>query len=210
MMGTRPYLLQITDVTLWQAISIVALCASALATGCTRGGGTAAGAGSIEELVEKYRVAHQERSIEKLRDILWWEAPQAGSAHREDLEQLMLALCSIELEKVNYVAGPNPKERGYSIIYYVRSDPGQRRQFSGVGGPVFGKLTLDGHVSDTGGEREVNVDPCYIVMTSENRYFIDTNEFVLEDAVRSVRTGEPSRSNALPFGTHPTEVEGGL
>jgi hypothetical protein len=176
-------------------------------TGCAQRGGNATGGGTIAELMEKYEAAHRERNIEKLRDILWWESPQVASRHREDLEELMTALFVVELDKVEFVEGLDPKAIfGGRTVSYVRRRPGKRRQVCTVGGPVYGKLVLVGSVTDARGKRAVRVDPSYVVMQSINRYYIDIHEFVVEDAVISVRTGAPSRSEPLPLDADPSKV----
>ncbi len=186
---------------------MVTLSVVLLAAGCTRGHGSARGAGTIEELVDKYEAAHRERSIEKLRDILWWESPQAASGHREDYEELMAELFVVDLDEVEYVAGPGPDAPNGGSVRYFRRRPGKMRQIPGVIGPVYGKLILVGSVQYGGVKRAVRVDPCYVVMQSQNRYYIDIHSFVLEDAVTSVRTGKPSRSEPLPQGEDPPRLD---
>jgi hypothetical protein len=176
------------------------------ATGCVRGHGIARGAATVEELVDKYEEAHRERSIEKLRDILWWEAPQAGSGHLYDYEELMTKVFAVELDNVEYVAGPKPDGFGGGDASWVRRTPAGRRQVASVAGPVYGKLILVGWADVGGIKTAMEVDPAYVVMQSMDRYYIDIQSFVLEDAVRSIRTGEPSESKALPLGADPAKV----
>ncbi len=184
------------------AVTVVVLAAA----GCMRGHGNATGAGTIEELVDKYEAAHRERSIEKLRDILYWESPQAGSGHVYDIEELMAKLFVVELDEVEFVKGPGPDAPGGREIAYVRPRPGKRRQVDSVIGPLHGKLILIGSVSNGGAKRAVRVDPSYVVMQSLNRYYLDMHPGVLEDAITSVRTGKPSRSDPLPLGTDSSKV----
>ena len=188
------------------ASAVIVAIAVLAAAGCTRGHGNAGGAGTIEELVDKYEAAHRERSIEKLRDILYWESPQAGSGHVYDIEELMAELFVVELDEVEFVKGPGPDAPGGREIAYVRPRPGNRRQVPAVIGPLHGKLILIGSVRNGGAKRAVRVDPCYVVMESLDRYYIDIHPFVLEDAITSVRTGKPSRSEPLPLGTDSSKV----
>ncbi len=187
-------------------LAIILAGALLVTAGCMRGHGNATGAGTIEELVDKYEAAHRERSIEKLRDILWWESPQAGSGHREDYEELMAALFVVELDDLEYVAGPDPEAGGGRIVSYVRQTPAHRRQVASVIGPVYGKIILIGSIRTDAADRQVRVDPAYVVMRSLDRYYIDIQSFVLEDAVTSVRTGQPSESEPLPLGSDPSKV----
>ena len=179
-----------------------------LAAGCeSRTAGNATGAGTIEELVEKYETAHREHSVEKLRDILWWESPQAGGRRRKYLENPMVELFDVELESVEYVEGPPPDPVTGGSVSYIRRRPGKKSQDNAVIGPVYGKLILVGSVGAGAKKRAVRVDPSYVVMQSNGRYYLDIHEFVLEDAVTSVRTGKPSRSEAHPLGADPPRLD---
>ena len=177
------------------------------APGCKmRTAGNATGAGTVEELVEKYETAHRERSVEKLRDILWWESPQAGSRPRKDLEKLMAELFMINLEEVEYLEGLGPDAAGGRRISYVRRRPGRQRQVHTVAGPVYGKLILVGSVGAGLEKRGVRIDPSYVVMQSLDRYYIDILHLIVEEEVASARTGKPSRVEPLPFGANPFDV----
>jgi hypothetical protein len=171
-------------------------------SGCAEQG-IATGAPTVEELVRRYKAAHRERSLEKLRDILWWESPQAGGRHRRHLEEPMVELFDVELENVEYIEGPP----GGRSVRYIRRRPGKKRQIDSVIGPVYGKLILVGSVKIGAEKRAVRVDPSYVVMQSLNRYYLDVHEGVVEDAVTSVRTGQPSRSEPLPLGADPPRLD---
>lgn len=188
--------------TFCYVVALLSILSLPVLPGCTRGHGTAGGAASVEELIDKYKSAHNDRDVYMLRDILWWEAPQAGSGHIEELEESMMSLFDLTLEEVQYVEGPDPETPGGGQVNYVRKRPGNRRQIPGVGGPVYGKLILRGTI----GDRRGDIDPCYVVMKSRDRYYIDTHKMVLSDAVTSLRTGRPSQSEPLPLGTDPTTV----
>jgi hypothetical protein len=190
-------------VVFWVAWSIALLSAP----GCdVTNTGNAAGAPTVEELVRRYEAAHRARDVDMLRDILWWESPQAGGRRRKYLENPMVELFDVELERVEYVEGPPPDPVYGASVRYFRRRPGKKRQIPGVIGPVFGKLILVGSVRIGGEKRPVRVDPSYVVMQSSNRYYIDVHEMVLEDAVTSIRTGTPSQSEPIPFGTDLRQV----
>ena len=74
-------------------------------------------------------------------------------------------------------------------------------------GPVYGKLILVGSIRIGGERRAVRVDPSYVVMKYNGRYYLDIHSFVLEDAVTSIRTGKPSRSEPLPLGADPPRLD---
>jgi hypothetical protein len=176
--------------------------------GCTpESVGNAHGAATPEELVKKYEEAHRQKSVDKLRDLLAWESPEVRGRRREDLEALMTELFDMDLEKVEYVAGPQPDPVKGGYVYYIRRRPGKDRQFPGVVGSVYGKLVLVGSVGTGAEKRPVRLDPSYIVMQSLNRYYIDIHPFVLEDAVTSMRTGKPSGSEPIPFNVDPRTVK---
>ena len=162
----------------------------------------APGAATVEELVELYEEAHKARSVEKLRAICFWEA-QAGGRHSNHLEELMTELFNIELEEVEYVEGPPPDPHIGSTARYTRQPGAKRPLVDSMGGPIYGKLILVGFVLDDGERRPVEIDPAYIAMEFNGRYYIDILQLVVEDAVMSMQTGEPSRAQPLPLGADP-------
>ncbi len=200
---TRTNRLQRTLV--WTAVVAIVLVG---APGCAvQPSGNAQGAATPEELVRRYEEAHREHSVEKLRDLLWWEAAQAGGRRRNDLEGPMVELFDIDLDKVEYIEAPAPDPVSGGSIYYARRRPGVQLQLDSMIGPVYGKMILLGSVRDGARDRAVRIDPSYIVMQSDDRYYIDILRPVVEDVVTSVRTGEPSRSQPVPFDVDPRTLK---
>jgi hypothetical protein len=151
------------------------------------------GATTIEELVERYRRAHERKDIEDLRGILAWE-PHLPS-HRPPLEKPIRELFEMPLAKVSYIAGPKLyHERGGEATYLFGSKE------DSMSGPICGKILL---VEKTDGNREPRTfDPSYIVIQAHNldgRYYIDILQPVAEDAARAYKTNTSPRYQSKPL-----------
>lgn len=157
------------------------------------------GAATVEELLHRYRRAHEKKDIADLRGILEWEAHL--SYHRLSLEKPIIELFDMPLAEIRYVAGPKlPYERGGEAAYILPRS-GEQPQEDCMIGPICGKILL---VEKTDGGREPRVfDPSYIVIKAHNldgRYYIDIQQPVAEDAARAYKTNTPPKYIPKPLG----------
>ena len=151
------------------------------------------GAATIEELVARYRRAHEHKDIEDLRGILAWE-PHLPY-HRPTLEKPMIELFEMPLAEAKYVAGPKLEHPSGGEARYVAGSKG-----ASVIGPVCGKILL---VEKTNGTRKPRVfDPSYIVIQAHNlddRYYIDILEGVAVDSAEAYRDGTVPKYKPQPL-----------
>lgn len=152
------------------------------------------GAATVEELVDRYRRAHQKKDMEDLRGILLWESQL--SHHRLPLEKPISELFEMPLDKAKYIAGPPlPYKRGGDATY-IRPN-GTTHSMSG---PICGKILLVEKANPNQELREF--DPSYIVVQFhefDGRYYIDVLQDVAEDAARAFKTNSPQKFIPKPL-----------
>lgn len=160
----------------------------AVFSGCgKRGTKPPMGAATIDELIARYRRAHENKDIEDLRGILQWESQLPY--HRPPLEDPMRALFDMPLAEVRYVARPkDPNDIGGQARYLL-AGAGGKPQDDGMIGPICGKILLVEKAK--GGRKPRIIDASYIVTQFkefDNRYYIDVLEPVAQDAARAYKT----------------------
>ena len=144
------------------------------------------GAATADELVERYKKAHDAKDIESLRSLFFWNAQGLTAGRGKYVEGEMMQLCEHRLKRVDYVAGPGPDaDLGAEVIYHI---PGEH-QLDAMHGVIYGKILLV-LANDT------VVDPSYIVMQfdeGDGRYYIDILDLVFKDAVTALSEGRQPR-----------------
>lgn len=154
------------------------------------------GAATIEELVARYRRAHENKDIEDLRGILIWESQL--SYHRPPLEEPMLELFEMPLGDVKYIARPTIPDEvdgfGGEASYLIGGKD------DGMIGPICGKLLLvEKHPA---GQQPRVLDPSYIVVRFkkfDGRYYIDILRLVAKDAANAYKTNTPPKYVPQPM-----------
>ncbi len=171
------------------------------------------GCTSIDELVARYKKAHEAKDIESLRPLAFWNAQWATRRGDYDpWENAIRTLFDHPLTKVEYVALPksvdkqapaekapgNGVEQGYADfqeggqLFYKRR---KGRGMASIGGPsVSGKLVLTV-------DKKVIVDPSFAVVQFEGCYYFDAEQIILFDAAKSLYTGKPTEYVAQPLDT---------
>lgn len=154
------------------------------------------GAETIEELIARYRRAHENKDMEDLRGILIWESQLWY--HRPPLEQPMRELFDMPLADVKYE--PRPRQPGEigglggEASYLISGHD------DGMIGPLCGKLLL---IEKPVGGRESRVfDASYIVVQfreHDNRYYIDILQPVAADAAQAYKTNTPPKYVPKPM-----------
>lgn len=143
------------------------------------------GAATIDELLARYRRAHDNKDIADLRGILIWESQL--SYHRPPLEKPIVELFDMPLGDLRYVPGPKlVGAQGAEASYLIGGKD------HGMIGPLCGKLLL---VEKAVSGRQPRIfDPAYIVVhfhEFDDRYYLDILRLVAEDAARAYRTNTP-------------------
>jgi hypothetical protein len=169
------------------------------------------GCSTVDELVNRYKSAHSRRDIDSLRPLLFWNAQALTRVVRDDEEAAMIEIFSHRLVAIAYKEAPW-REVSYRIEdgqgtetvggvfakgteYYDEKHGGiavPKGRRDRMMGSVRGKLML---VVD----KETDVDPGFIVMEFQGRYYIDTIKFVLLEAADALKAGRTPKYIAEPL-----------
>jgi len=169
------------------------------------------GCATVDELVERYKSGHRRRDMTSLRPLFFWNAQWLTRAVRKEEEAAMMEICSHRLVAVEFKDAPVEQ-----VSYHIPKGPGTET----VGG-VFAKGTEYENESRTGieipkGSRETMigpvcgkllvvvddktvVDPAFVVLKFQDRYYIDVIKFVLLEAADALKAGRRPKYIADPL-----------
>src|SRR5580704_1893682 len=181
------------------------------------------GAATLDELINHYEDAHRTKDIKKIRPLLFvnsdWLARHGGSP---DDDAAMLEICSHPLVRVDLDVGPGP--RGSVVTtqasFHLPGKPGSRKlvriggsfvtkdsnYYCGGGGVTVPEGRSDGVLENIYGklivvvDKDTAVDPSYVVIKCDGRYYINPLEFVLLEAADALKSGRKPQYIADPLG----------
>jgi hypothetical protein len=171
------------------------LVAFALCVGCDRRAPVkgALGSASIDELLTRYKAAHQHRDMEALRALVVW-APLANEGKEGPIRQIF----DFPLKDVKFEAGPPPDPRiGGEVIYYIPNGNKDDR----VIGFTYGKMLLVGTDGTT-------LDPSYVVLKNNGRYWLNVLGRVVQDAAEALREHRKPKYVPAPMQRVPDASKG--
>ena len=148
------------------------------------------GAASIEELIERYRLAHLQRDFESLRALYVWTAARQPAAAIEESERPVHEIVQrFPLQDVVFEASPPSRlGGGEKMVRYVETNR-RGRSLIAVG---EGRLILVG--SD--GTR---LDPGYAAKHYHERYHISVSDLVATDAADALATRRQPQFICVPM-----------
>jgi hypothetical protein len=167
----------------------------------------APGAESVDELTKRYKEAHERKDTAALLALCIWRAPPSDRrvavwaaqwAGPTLDEKAMETIFEFPLRDVQFEAGPIADPRiGGEVIYYI---PGAGKN-ERVVGSIYGKLLLSGTKGET-------LDPSYVVVKDNDRYWIDVLTGVLTDASEALRERRKPKYVAAPMQPLPNALKG--
>lgn len=176
---------------------------SALTIGCSSHADDSMwGAATIPELAEKYTQAHKAKDIKAMcylnelyRGV--WKSPPLGWEGEGYLKQIM----EFPLDKVEIEWFAKPTAAKLQNVDYVLSPEvrgkGKKRVETLAGSNMYGRLILI-KKGDSALPPFNTLDPAFMIVDINGRYFLIFDLTVLDEAAHSVRTGTPPRYKSGP------------